>query len=40
MRGSLKASRSEIAVKEKRVREFLEQRGLSALCLTTSKNFA
>jgi len=40
MRGSLKASRSEIAIKEKRVREFLKAKGLSALCLTTSKNFA
>ncbi len=36
----MKASRSEIAIKEKRVREFLEEKGLSALCLTTSKNFA
>ncbi len=36
----MKPSKSEIAVKEKRVRNFLEERGFSALCLTTSKNFA
>jgi len=36
----LRASRSEIQVKEERVRAFMEEKGLLALCFTTSKNFA
>ena len=36
----MKASKSEIEEKEERVRTFLEEKGLSALCFSTSKNFA
>ncbi len=36
----LKAKKSEIEEKERRVRSFLESKGFSAVCLTTSKNFA
>lgn len=36
----MKASRSEIEEKETRVRKFIDDNGLSALCFTTSKNFA
>lgn len=36
----VKASGSEIEEKERRVRRFLGEKGLTALCFTTSKNFA
>lgn len=36
----MKTSRSEIEEKERRTRDFMVKRDLSALCFTTSKNFA
>ncbi|MBU7004083.1 MAG: aminopeptidase P family N-terminal domain-containing protein, partial [Theionarchaea archaeon] len=36
----MKVSKSEIEEKEGRVRRFIEDNGLTALCFTTSKNFA